>query len=415
MELNKVRAILADEVISWERVQRLKSTDIEALIKQEPSLTLAEALQKSQIFLQQGLEALDAVGFSFEQADSGHGLGHFTRDYAHAMRLIRGLNIPPQELLTGLLGGIFHDIGCAMVRRYDEPRRIARHAEAGAILLEELFQETSLGLSKVEQDLVAYGVAAHTHYLKSMDVVSAEGITRKLEPYVDTINDKPILAVWLPRWVDRLDVNGAGFVGRHYLTLVEQHEDFSGSEQRFYTVNFEDHLRPLLRTPEEIKAADGNRTMREHLALFASSQNNQSPYGKHDLDLMVVMRDKQTARLQRIIGSITPTDPLHPAVENEIVDLWTIFLACNVEPTRRGRETAETLAARFRELPEDTQHAWCKGFLATMQEYIGWAEETMSTLNKLSPAERRLGNIVEDITEIVAPNQLWATTISSMR
>lgn len=133
----------------------------------------------------------------------------------------------------GLVAGTLHDVGCALVEHYAETQRVVRHAEGGALLLQEILPR--LLLSEKQKILICYAVAAHTHYLKPQTVGEDT-----IEPYLDTSEGEPLWGILFTRWVDRLDCNGAGFVGRHYLTLARAHQDFDGKQ--FYGIEFAEHL-----------------------------------------------------------------------------------------------------------------------------------------------------------------------------
>lgn len=320
-------------------------------------------------------QALGGVETLCEHSEPGHGVGHIARDWINALRLMH--NGPFDELshadiFVGFLGGVLHDIGCALIPRYAEATRAVRHAEAGALILRELHFGNLSGLGDTEIDLVCLAVAGHTHYLRSQTVVCADGVTRTVEPWLDMIGDKPFYPAWLTRWVDRLDCNGPAFVARHFLTLGEEHDDFDGVSH--YGIVFEGHMRPIVRSPEQIRAEGGKRTMLEHLSLFAGSQTNDSPYGRWDSPKMVSMRDPLTQALNRIIASVL--QPKAVRVE-EVLERWWRFSSVIIEPSAVGRRAVEVLRKKFQDLSADTQSAWASGFATTMHEYSVWAESDL--------------------------------------
>ncbi|MCC6564049.1 hypothetical protein IT087_04105 [Candidatus Uhrbacteria bacterium] len=343
----------------------------------QTNLTREEAVARA-------VDALHAIqhlildGKDVREGDAGHGLGHWTRDYMHALYLAHDPEIEPRFALPGILGGTLHDIGTLFLDRYADKGRAFRHAEAAALLVRTAGLETGV-LTESEADLAAWVIAAHTHYLRSSVVECADGVSREVSPYADTHDGQPILAVWLPRWADRLDCSGPCMVGRHYLTLAKDHDDYG--QHGFYKVSFGEALRPLLRTQDEIKAAGGSQTMLEHMRMFAASQSNDSPYGKHDHGRMTRQRDAYRASLEHIIAQVArPTD-----VDVErIILAWTGFLS-TIEPTLKP-ELALTLEENFRQLESGTQRAWACGFRATMTEYLVWGDRISSFLQGIPEA-----------------------------
>lgn len=383
-----LKKALENQITGWKTIEELKKIDFLKLRLEVKAGSLMEVFERSAESVRQILGELVTGGMSFSNADPGHGLGHFVRDYLNAMRLAARLNADPRDIFIGILGGTFHDIGCSFMGRYDEPKRLIRHAEAAALLLEQVFALNDCGLNRAEQLLVEYGVAAHTHYLT--------------EPYRDEEDGKPILTVWFPRWVDRLDCNGPTFVGRHYLTLTEPHKDFSGDG--YFEIKFANYLRPLLRSAEEIKADDGSMTMLEYLYVRATSQTNASPYGKHDYGAMVEMRDRQTARMNRIIDARTSA---FEGDEKTILRDWDLFLTKNIEPTEGGAKAVEALSQTFPELPKATRSAWTGCFSAALSEYYAWEAEVRIDLRqmrrqKIPQPEEVLSGVV-DVLGIIAP------------
>ncbi len=330
-------------------------------------------------------KVLELIGqhISLANTDPGHGIGHWMRDMYNGLRLCLKLDADPRTLFVGLVAGALHDIGCAVVPRYHEPQRAIRHAEAGALLLLDLFYKDSFGLNEAGQLLICYAIAAHTHYLEEQKVKCKDGVIRVIKPYKDTINGKPFYPVWLPRWIDRLECNGPYFVARHYLTLHEPHRDFNGENQSFYEVNFAETMRPIIRSREEIKKAGGKRTMLEHLKMFMDSQNNESPYGKHDYGYYVKLRKDYKEKLNRIIKAVL--HPELPTDENIIMVAWRMILE-KTEPIN-GREAAKKLESLFNSLNEKTKFAWLSGFHAAMREIVNLDTETTMDINRHMPKD----------------------------
>ncbi len=315
-------------------------------------------------------------GIRFEDIEPGHGLGHMARDYINAAIIFSELQAKPEDVFLGIIAGVLHDVGCAVVPRYEESATPIRHAEAGALLLQRTFMEmgSSLELTDDEQAVVLYAVLAHTHYLKPQEII-VDGNPYVINPYPDSI---PFLCViwpvWFARWVDRGDNNGAFFPTRHFLTTWKIHADYNGSDH--YQVEFVNHLRPLLRSKEE-RGSDP-QTMLEHLEMFRASQNNTSPFGVVDYGSMVEFRDRQSERLGRIIraglNAATDTPRRVGRMPRVRVTKWLH----RVEPTTLGRFVADTLMKRIK-----SEQAWVLAMFEQSEiEARAWAKEAQEVFER---------------------------------
>lgn len=421
---------IQDERKSWDKMLQLRkevfpkagsSARVEQLFGEVRVNNSEEALKRVADTVHAALEKyailLGEAGRGYANVDPGHGPGHLTRDYVHALSLVDTLDADPKHLFVGGVAGVLHDAGCTIVERYKESQLAVRHAEAGALFFDFVANEyKELGLNSAERTLMAYAIAAHTHYTKSSEIKCADGETRKIEPYVDTdAEGRPLLGFWLARWVDRLDCNGPCFPARHYLTLGEEHKDFDG--EKHFQVNLAPHLEPRLLPEAERRAINPvpDQTMLEHMKMFADSQTNNSPYGKHDFGAMVEIRDVYKGMLQSVVNATDISAKcgagLTSGEEEAILGAWKSYLSQNIEPTPLGRETAEKLDEKFRQLPEKTRHAWENGFLQAMVEYVGWSKPRLGQLNNLSKKYGdqilALPGITEDVRKVITPNSEW--------
>lgn len=367
------------------------------------SEAIMEAVEATSIILKTVL----AHGGNPQNAEPAHGPGHWGVDFYHALRLANDPEVPISAILPAMIAGSLHDIGTMAVDRFADKRRAFRHAEAGAVLV-GVTACRSQALMYEDIDCTIYAIAAHTHYLRDQEVTCEDGTVRRVRPYQDTLDDgKPFLPVWLTRFADRLDVNGAQrFVGRHFLTLARDHEDY-GTEG-FFKVSFDKAMRPLLRTKEEIKADGGEQTMLEHMRMFAQSQNSASPYGKHDFGAMVVLRDQYRTTLEDLIDDVAKP---HDVDVPRILEAWEIFLGTNIEPGEHGRRTARNLVSGFRKLDQTTQRAWVSGFETSMTAYRYWANEALAFLRS-QPEEILCLPAIGDIRELIEPNQAWVEILA---
>jgi len=154
-------------------------------------------------------QIFDRVAPYVETLPTGHSKGHTFRDLISSMELMRDpklKDVDDVEKIIGILSGTFHDVGNAVINRYDESKRFAGHAEVGAHLFGELTKDL---IPPNLLKLVQYSIAAHTHYAKEI------AITKKIEgrdetlvrrPYEDAPVEGNRMGIWLARWADRLDM-----------------------------------------------------------------------------------------------------------------------------------------------------------------------------------------------------------------
>ncbi len=400
----------SDEVTAWNEFQEIRNSFSPSLYDSIRANSRGEAIERAIDVTKSVLEDFAKV-YDFTNIEPGHGPGHLMRDYMNSLILFGELEgVNPKHIFPGFVGGALHDIGCAVIPRYEESTRALRHAEAGSLLVKKLLDKNP-DLNDAERISIAYSMAAHTHYTKENVVECIDGKKRTIKPYLDSDGDIPLWPVLFTRWVDRLDCNGPTFVGRHYLTQAEEHKDFDGVAH--FDVKFGHHMNPLLRAFKEQVDNSGNRnqTMSEHMKMFGDSQNNDSIYGKHDFGFMVKLRDRQTERVYRIVESTQSKINFSVEREIQIRDAWTSYLANNVEHSQLGEETAKTLDEMFGELEKGTRNAWCNAFLTTMQEYVGYSRERLHMLEGISEDKLKLPGIADDIRKTITPGKNWVSVL----
>jgi len=394
--------IINNEVEAWEKSQALRHNFEESYVSLFDALPIdskEQAIEEGLLIARKALKALE-IAVDLTNVSPGHGLGHLVRDYIHIASIVKDSDIDPKQAYIGVIAGVLHDfLGCSLVERYAERKRVIRHAEAGGLLFMKIANE--IGIDENVSLLVYYAIAAHTHYLNPSLVKCSDGVEREILPYKDLDDEgKPIMAIFLTRWADRLDVNGPCLVGRHYLTLAEVHEDYSSSGG-FYSVKYASHMRPLLRSKEQIKTDPEGRTMREHIAMFADSQNNESPYGCHDFGKMVTLRDSYKERLFRIIAAFDSPLEFSAEKEMELLDMWTDWLHRIIEPNSDlAKDDALALKKMFSTLPVKTKQAWLNVMTVTLEEYGEWAQESQRELKSFTDEQLELpvlGNIKDII------------------
>ena len=389
-----------DEATAWNEMQEIRNSFSPNLLNDIRVSSREDAVEKARNIVQRTLSEF-GKHYDFSNIEPGHGPGHIMRDYMNAVILFSKLDANPKHILPGFVGGALHDIGCAVVPRYEEDKRVVRHAEAGSLLVKQLLDKDT-SLNDAEKISIVYTMAAHTHYRTESKIECADGETRIIKPYLEfDKNNQPLWPVWFTRWIDRLDCNGPTFIGRHYLTLGEVHKDFDGKEN--FDVDFENHMKPSLRPfAEQVdENKKRNQTMSEHMKMFADSQSNESPYGEYDYGFMVELRNKSKERIDRIINSTQNAPRFFIDTEWDIRNSWKLFLSEKIEPSNLGNKTAKTLDKMFGKLDDKTRHAWCNAFLTTMNEYVGYSQEKLSMLSDKNDEVYAVPGITEDLRKVI--------------
>ncbi len=155
--------------------------------------------------------------------------------------------------------------------------------------------------------------------------------------------------------------------------------------------------------------------MPEHMRMFADSQTESSPYGRHDRGRMVHLRDKQRAACYRILDSLRhPLDAKDPQTTAPVTEAWHRFLATNIEPSPQGRVAAGEFNEKFANLDEASRGAWLSAFRKIFVEYEAWATETLAFLGQLPDAEMYLGSglFPFDVIGLIRPNPSWTTLLA---
>lgn len=319
-----------------------------------------------------------------EVVSAGHGIGHTHRDYLHALALTTEEGHYLRVAFIGLIAGALHDIGTGFVERYNETNSTIRHAEAGAIIVYELLTRMAL-VNADEALLIAWGIAAHTHYLKSFDILCPDEVSRRVDPYMDTVDGRPFMPIWLPRWADRLDCSGAVFFARHLLTKTEARTDFI--DGAFYRSEFAQGMR-VIKPRTIVERGSDLATILEHFNGFARSQTNASPYGQHDHGVMTRLRDVLREHLLEIISVIVDAYEQETSIDTtDVMAQYQGFLQTKIEPSQAGINSAEKIMHLMHDqLDPRTIRAWCHGFEASMRLYeIYVNEHLLPVLTTIDP------------------------------
>jgi len=162
---------------------------------------------------------------------AGHSKGHLFRDAIHLTGMFQDPSLQVQkidevELFTGIMAGMFHDIGNSIVNRYDDAKRLGAHAEVGSVLFGKIVGDIlPPQLTKLSQ----YAIAAHTHYPSSQDVTLPNGEIVNRKGYNDGVTPEgDRLSMWLTRQTDRRDTTNIAFLFRNYILRTKPIQDFDG-------------------------------------------------------------------------------------------------------------------------------------------------------------------------------------------
>lgn len=346
----------------WARIKKDAIQEIDKL----PSDFIERLISKAKPFI----EALPA----------GHGRGHFYRDTVNLSIILQDPDLKgkdPVELTAGVVGGLFHDIGNSVVDRYQDPFRAAGHAETGAYLV------GILGKGIIPPNLLKLsmlGIAAHTQYTKDR-VVEKSGKTFTTKPYDDEMVDGNKLALWIPRWTDRLDANGPIMAIRHIITKAEPTVDFSGGEFQPVWKSEEDDFRhqfkPELRSNEarqKLPKPQSGTGVLEHLVMFADSNfNPKLPYAKYDsrfyryeLIMPFVVWQRQF-----VLAALSTPPEFSQGEMNQHIDKF-LELCEVVEPAKESGEVTGTLKRKFEYLSEEERRKWAFSFMILSDLYGKW-------------------------------------------
>lgn len=302
-----------------------------------------------------------------ETLPGGHSKNHVYRDFINSLIInqdpwVKGLD--DVEKFVGIIGGTFSGIGNSVVGRYEETRRFAGHAEAGAFLFDRIAEDLlPPNLLKLSQ----FAIAAKTHYTRDMEIkrkVNGEEKTVTKKTYDDTLDEKGNKAgVWLSRWADRLDAQGIQFFIRHALTKAEPTTDYD--QEGFHEIkedeleDFKHHFAPTMRTEN---FTHGRNTL-EHMTMFTDSALKKSIYSQHDTPYFTDELVKPNAQEQKeFIEKVLRDTPI--LTDEEMNERFqTFYDMCRRVDGGSNIETVIGLFKRkFPSLSKAHSNHWANGF-----------------------------------------------------
>jgi hypothetical protein len=332
----------------WRRLKQPAQLEVPSL----PDNVIGQLLEKARPFL----DALPAA----------HSKGHVARDMVNLTAILHDPDVPSYgdvELLVGIFGGIFHDIGNAVVDRYDEGKRFAGHAEIGAILFGELAKDI---LPENLRNLTQLVIAAHVNVPKSIEVVKATGEKKTRKPYDNAIEGTDKRGMLIARLSDRLEIQSIIQLIRLSLANAKPIED-QGGDDTLYAVKAtaEEQFRYKFSTNPQTKGS-----ILYSLGQYAKGSPEHIKDDPPHIQLEILSPAAQ--EIFQAINTIT-SDAVTIMQLDERRRVFEQYLRlCNlVEPGSDIETVIADLRRNFTQLSEDEQNRWSKGFNEILQSEGG--------------------------------------------
>lgn len=315
-------------------------------------------------------QVVDNINKKFEvfvnQMPPGHDKGHFSRDLLTSIVLHDSLKDKvafKSESAAGLLAGAFHDIGTSIIPRYQDNKYGAGHGETGAYL----FWQISEGLiSENTRKLVAYSIAAHTHYLKPIEAQIPQGYKKDKywdETWTDENGKLVGVAPQMTRRSDRTDTNGITLIFRHINSRMDSIEeggqDLSGGE--WVNINHDALLQtinPIIRDPIE-----NPPTTLEHVLRFARSNDGKNAYSEKDhlLPAFQEILNLKLSQLQTLVNEIEKPDNFIAENPENNQSVHNLFYKVSKANPERFEKAWKNFQSIWSELSPESKSRWYKG------------------------------------------------------
>jgi hypothetical protein len=318
---------------------------------------------------------LNAFKEFVDELPPGHDPGHFYRNLLNSIILHDSLTrrvASKPDLTAGLLAGTFHDIGSSITVRYLDKVNCAGHAEIGAWLF---YEQTANLLGESTRKLVAYSIAAHSHYLRPLETKFPKKYTKK--PYWDELwtdnNDKLCgVAIRMARMTDRIDTNGPStLLFRHLMSQFDCDQDGGAdiSDGKWITINEESLNRlfapiitnPILNPP----------TALEHITRFANSNFGKSPYSTDD-HLFPKLNELLSLKLASMHGVeflATSTGYNVMAMGINLDYIKNIFKHISLANNEKFEKVWKNLIVYWNKLTSEDQIRWIEIFYYLQENY----------------------------------------------
>lgn len=328
----------------WRKLKLAAQTEIASL----PPDIIGKLIEKAKPFL----EALPAA----------HSKGHFARDLVNLTAILHDPEVQTYgdvEIMVGILGGIFHDIGNSVVDRYDENKRFAGHAEVGAVLFGELAKQV-FPPNQIPENLikmVQFAIAAHVNVPEKKHIAKPSGeITRY--PYDNKIEGNDKRGMWLARLSDRLEIQSIIQLIRLTLANARPIEDNTGA----------DVMDVVRQSPQEqflhkfsINLNEPGGILYTLLQYIATARGAESPHTKYDPSrIQSEILRPAAAEIEEFITAFTQVRKFTADERRKIFDDY-LQLSKRVEPGSDIDAVLAILRERLNDLetlPEEEQNRW---------------------------------------------------------
>lgn len=422
--IDAVNGLIAEvePIDKWREVARKARVEIETL----PPDILERVFKKATPYI--------------KNLPAGHGKGHFLRDTINATLLLQDpamSTYPPEEVMSGILAAMYHDIGNSVVNRYEEMNRFAAHGEVGAHLFGDIAKDViPPNLLKMTQ----LSIAGHTHYRtdavilrdsengepipvpdgsialdrdgKEIDSptytgevqikntatgeVKRRNAVRRVRKIHDAkIEDGAKTAFWISRWTDRLDTRGVSHAMRHIITKASPTSDFDGKE--FNTIH-PDEQADFQREFEPRRNPNSKNVIGHFLQLVGSdterdAQGKKGVYNQYDTDYMTeklfgpedLVMNELIQTIENAPDTLSRKD--QTGKDDILKEGMAKFeaLAQLLEPARDLEGQLGKLGEKFGKLGEQ-KYAWALGFKQLFDKLYPETEARKTTsLKNISP------------------------------
>ena len=304
-----------------------------------------------------------------EALPTTHSKGHLARDTVHLAELLHDPDVAGYddvELVVGILGGTFHDIGNGIVDRSRERGMISLHAEVGAWLFDFLGKDTvPLNLRTLTQ----YAIASHTRFDHDRSVM-IEGNEVVRHPYDTKIVEGTMRGAALTRATCRTDLQNGGIQPARHIPYAVRSGDI-------YLATGELRERLADRSANVAELFDREGKDGSILAYFRTVANNARTENRHtegDTPYMKAMFADNVGDLDEFVDVVMSTEPprITTDVQREAAARRFMDLCHLLEP---GNDIDPVLAM----LKEDLS-------LLNVGDYNYWADGFCALTDKIYPS-----------------------------
>lgn len=354
----------------------------------------AAEIEAKDINVAETLRALHLMFEPFYQAmPAGHDEGHALRDLLGALALTA--NDPfvnkgfKSDILAGLIGGAWHDMGNAFMDRYQDAKWRAGHGEAWAFAFYHLTEGV---LPPNLRTLASYAILVHTDYKKPVKVTEPEGFER--QPYwyglEYTEEGRPYgLAILLTRFTDRLDNNGVTIAARDWLAKSDAVSNGGGADitaDKWYEISGESVDISFQPVVAMLSTGDGKNapTILQHLHNYAFSNFGLTVYSRddHNFPTMVRLMTEKVHQTMSLRDTILGAG--HVRTEAKKVDLYRLLHRVSLASDEAFDKSWAALEKAWDNLTPKVRMHWRPGIAYMDKAYDGWVNLLANMANQKS-------------------------------